>query len=418
MSYLDTINNLSQNIVARENHIQAMMDENIQAQARGLEDKFKNNVDAWQQGADILGTASGAYHMGRHVYNKFQNKGLRAALSTAKDEIDKLKNKKSGRPEKDEAENPSEESGTSEATGGQSPPENQGDIRSSQATDSAGAENSGSVRPEESTGEGATSNQNPSRQPEEGGGERASGQESGDLQGSNPTQADIDAQAPAGDNAPAVGGESDNPFSIKNYLGEDEIADLGRKATPLQSSGAEPTSTVPDNVRVVQPGASDTPQYNNTVEFNSGAKPTEPATSGDDLTATSQAGVDVAPDEGVKSVFPEGTAPSEGGGALLEKTGQELSSETGEMVGKTVGRSLGDAVLDALPEVSTVLDAIPVVGEIGSVVVGLVDLFRGIFHKDPSPKQLTDIRSQQAVGISSSGVDASTIKQSLQAGGN
>ena len=201
-------------------------------------------------------------------------------------------------------------------------------------------------------------------------------------------------------------------------MGEDEIADLGRKATPLQSSGAEPTSTVPDNVRVVQPGASDTPQYNNTVEFNSGAKPTEPATSGDDLTATSQAGVDVAPDEGVKSVFPEGTAPSEGGGALLEKTGQELSSETGEMVGKTVGRSLGDAVLDALPEVSTVLDAIPVVGEIGSVVVGLVDLFRGIFHKDPSPKQLTDIRSQQAVGISSSGVDASTIKQSLQAGGN
>ena len=33
MSYLDTINNLSQNITARQNHIQSMMDENIQAQA-------------------------------------------------------------------------------------------------------------------------------------------------------------------------------------------------------------------------------------------------------------------------------------------------------------------------------------------------------------------------------------------------
>ena len=422
MSYLDTINNLSQNIVARQNHIQSMMDENIQSQARGLEDKFKNNLDAWQQGADILGTASGAYHMGRHVYQKFNNKGLRAALSTAKDEIDKLKNKRSGRPESDEAENPSEESGTSEATGGQSPPENQGDIRSSQATDDAGAENSGTVQPEDSTGEGATSNQNPSRQPEEGGGDRASGQESGDLQGSGdtPTQAQVDAQAPAGDNAPAIGGESDNPFSIRNYMGEDDLIDLNRRGTALQPGGSEPeaTSTVQDNVRVVQPADADTPQYNNTVEFQSGQAPTQPATSGDNLTATSQAGVDQTADESVKSVFPEGTAPSEGGGALLEKTGQELSSETGEMVGKTVGRSLGDAVLDALPEVSTVLDAIPVVGEIGSVVVGLVDLFRGIFHKDPSQQDLNNIRGQQAVGISSSGVDASTIKQSLQAGGN
>jgi hypothetical protein len=420
MSYLDTINNLSQNITARENHIQSMMDENIQSQARGLEDKFKNNVDAWQQGADILGTASGAYHMGRHVYRKFQNKGLKAALSTAKDELDKIKNKRSGRPASDEAKNPSEEAGTSEATGGQAPPENQGNIRSGQATDDAGADNSGTVKPEESTGEGATSNQNPSRQPEEGGGERAEGEESGDLQGSTPTQTDIDAQAPAGDNGAAVGGESDNPFSLKNYMGEDEFADFSRKATPLQSGGAEPetATSVPDNVRVVQPGDADTPQYNNTVDFQSGAKPTEPASSGDNLTATSQAGVDQTADASTLSKFPEGTAPSEGGGALLEKTGQELSSETGEMVGKTVGRTLGDSVLDALPEVSTVLDAIPVVGEIGSVVVGLVDLFRGIFHQAPTQKDLNNIRGQQAVGISSSGVDASTIKQSLQAGGN
>tara|TARA_R100000951_G_scaffold97851_1_gene87642 strand:+ start:1073 stop:2332 length:1260 start_codon:yes stop_codon:yes gene_type:complete len=419
MSYLDTINNLSQNISARENHIQSMMDMGIQAQARGLEDKFKNNIDAWAQGADILGTASGAYHMGRHVYKKFQNEGLKSALSSAKEEVENLKNKRSGRPASDEAKNPSEEAGTSEATGGQAPPENQGNIRSGQATEEAGADNSGTVQPSDSTGEGATSNQNPSRQPEEGGGERAEGEESGDLQGSTPTQAQVDAQAPAGDSGAAVGGEGDNPFRISNYLGEDELQDMGRKGTALQSGGAEAetATSVPDNVRVVQPGASDTPQYNNTVDFQSGAKPTEPASSGD-LTATSQAGVDQIPDASTLSKFPADTAPSEGGGALLDKTGVELSSETGEMVGKTVGRTLGDSVLDALPEVSTVLDAIPVVGEIGSVVVGLVDLFRGIFHQDPSQKDLNNIRGQQSIGISSSGVDASSIKQSLQAGGN
>ena len=89
---------------------------------------------------------------------------------------------------------------------------------------------------------------------------------------------------------------------------------------------------------------------------------------------------------------------------------------------KNVGAKVGGAVKSVLPEslgdigteaaVSAGLDAIPVVGEVASVVMGLVSLFEGIHHDDAPKKPPAPQTTPVTVG---SGIDPTALTASAPA---
>jgi hypothetical protein len=83
--------------------------------------------------------------------------------------------------------------------------------------------------------------------------------------------------------------------------------------------------------------------------------------------------------EGIEGATGEATQESEKiGGDAIKKVGSNLLKETGEDIAETAGEGLGEAGGEALG--ATILSAIPVVGEVGLAVGGLVAIGEGIYH--------------------------------------
>ena len=90
----------------------------------------------------------------------------------------------------------------------------------------------------------------------------------------------------------------------------------------------------------------------------------------------------------------------------LQDTGNQLSENISSKVGKSAGSILEDTLPETLESVGGVLDAIPVVGEIAGVGLGLAGLFESIFGKHG------DAAAQQKLiptAPSASGIDPKTI---------
>jgi len=109
----------------------------------------------------------------------------------------------------------------------------------------------------------------------------------------------------------------------------------------------------------------------------------------------SGAGEAPAPESGIQGATAGAEQESEKlGGSAIKKVGSNLIKETGEDIAETAGEGLGEAGGEALG--ATILSAIPVVGEVGLAVGGLVAIGEGIyhlFHHPHAPQVNTPIKS-------------------------
>lgn len=91
------------------------------------------------------------------------------------------------------------------------------------------------------------------------------------------------------------------------------------------------------------------------------------------------AGEAPTPESGIQGATAGAEQESEKlGGSAIKKVGSNLIKETGEDIAETAGEGLGEAGGEALG--ATILSAIPVVGEVGLAVGGLVAIGEGIYH--------------------------------------
>ncbi len=92
----------------------------------------------------------------------------------------------------------------------------------------------------------------------------------------------------------------------------------------------------------------------------------------------SGAGEAPAPESGIQGATAGAEQESEKVGGGILKKGANLIKQTGEDLAETAGEGLGEAGGEALG--ATILSAIPVVGEVGLAVGGLVAIGEGIYH--------------------------------------
>ena len=108
MSLQDIINSHAENMVARHNQIESLMEDQAATRANNINEKTKAIGEAYEQLGTTIGSTAGAYHLGRTVYRAYKKKGLKGAAKrladAAKESKGKLSNIKPGDDDDDEDE--------------------------------------------------------------------------------------------------------------------------------------------------------------------------------------------------------------------------------------------------------------------------------------------------------------------------
>ena len=79
MSLQAIIDQHANNMVARHNQIEEMINDQAATRATEIGEKAKAINDSFETAGSALGSAAGAYHLGRSVYRAYQKKGLKGA---------------------------------------------------------------------------------------------------------------------------------------------------------------------------------------------------------------------------------------------------------------------------------------------------------------------------------------------------
>jgi hypothetical protein len=116
-----------------------------------------------------------------------------------------------------------------------------------------------------------------------------------------------------------------------------------------------------------------------TLRGEGDTSPAEAPTDAPSGVQVSGAGQAPSQESGIESATGDAVQESEKiGGDAIKQTGKNLGKEVGEDLAETAGEGLGEAGGEALG--ATILSAIPVVGEVGLAVGGLVAIGEGIYH--------------------------------------
>ena len=379
MSYFDTINNLSANIKEREDHLKAVALQGAEETVNTVKEKISKHLEALSNGSSILGAVSAGAHMSRKIYLRRQKAKAEKSQQAESENAEPSTNESSSsnqpkNPSEDPAK-PAGEEGADVKPSTEAPkPEGQGDPDPDPASDTAPA-------PATDTA---------------------------------PAPATDTAPAPATDTAPAPAPAEatleDDPEGFINNLMDRASAGAAkaRSLTSQPSVNAEASTDEPPTQPDADPNkapSSDSADPNKAPSNDPNAQPsTDPNNTGtSDNIDPAKSGDDPAKSAGDNSGDLAGE--SEGLDSDAIEAGAKAFMKP---VATTVEKTVGSTISDLLPEVSTVADAIPIVGEGISVVMGLVDLFEGIFSKPP---KVEDVLAQANQGIASSGIDPQALKQ-------
>ena len=435
MSLANLLQSYSQDIAAREQHNNEVGERNATMKADDMKEQFQKHLDNLNAEAVDLGAASTAYHMGRKLYKKYKEGGkVVKSLQDLKDAVVN-QNKPSG-----------EEGESAQSQPGQEPHDgNQGADRGGTGTDS-------DIQPRLGAEPNAQANSSEARADEV----QARNDQIGELpdepfsaegrfQGKSNIRAAQQARESAG-GSEATGG---TPSADAPATGDTSVAATSQPAPATQ---AEPTSQTggratlgtrdiqnPDLQSTLsgEPGSGDLFSTPRTLEQSriraSGNRNTAPNT-GEGGGAESGAGDVRAAQLGAEQRAATGTELESGindadrsvgalsrAGAAVSDTINGIKTSVGNMA-ENVASKVGGAVKSVLPEsmsslgtdaaISAGLDAIPVVGEVASVITGLVSLFEGIHHDDAKPKAAPPEAEPVSVA---SGIDASALQRGQQA---
>jgi len=130
-------------------------------------------------------------------------------------------------------------------------------------------------------------------------------------------------------------------------------------------------------------------------------------TAGGAAAGTEAGGAAAAGSEGAAAAAgAEGAAAT--GTTLATTTGTTLATTTGTTVAETTGATIGGATGEAAA--STALDFLGPVGLAAGAVLGLVDLFKGIFDKVPKAE---DLQKQATIVSGGGSIDAASIVKAI-----
>lgn len=435
MSLQQLLQGYSQEISANTQHQNEMMDNVRDRKANTLEEQFNHHLETISSAATELGTASGAFHLGRKIYKKYTaNQAKRAKLQKAQSDA----NDNAGADE-------------SSPSGSQKPPE--APTGEEGSAPKAGAEPAaGEAKPptraaaQESENGGADEGSTGGGQAEGAAGEADEGaQEAGSLsQRASAAQErfrQLKARLQGGGDAAPV--EKPSGPATTQQGPESAEAPAGEAAPAQPAAAPEPTAPEPTVRQPTQIGqapeavAEDArPGMNQPFSENTG----KPVRSEFVRNAPEDTGENIRPPDAAGPKPPgadSGPKPPDAAGGT-EASGAEIGGEGGEeganllsrgaarvaglgsdavnlvksgakKAAAKVGENLGiDGLSEGLETAgSFALDAIPVVGEVASVVTGLIALFKGLDHKDDPDKE--DAGAQAVAGPVSAGIDPTSL---------
>ena len=506
MSLQQLLQGYSQDISAKEEHSNAIADDNRDRKAQNADEILQNHLDVLNSAATELGVASGAFHLGRKVYSRYKKgKEVYGKVEKLVNDI-KAKANGQGKPTGEEG-----EGGSGEGAEPSRPPGSEGTGSDRTATQDNGSGVDDSARAPEGTDAGSgggeaptnselgSANPQPAKAPEEQGADSADAPrnvgnpEAGDsdvLQSYKDSpffspKSDEELQADVSRTQSNVSGlenereglnqqASDTQDILDKYTGpgateepnlefdlaKDRMGTIQNAIGKNQEQLAQARSEAQDAQNILGrrqaqnalQDASDLEARTRTavqkiqsVPEGGGQKTTESSTGPEAPEApepTSQPAGDLGRnvqtaeqdqfESGVKALSGR-TAELESGavrggesaltqaGAVAQDTINGVRSGVGNIVENTAGKAL-NAVKSTLPEsigdflgtgagevLSAGLDAIPVVGEVASVVTGLVSLFEGLDKKKEDAEAQAKAVTGNISGQAQTAIDPTAI---------
>lgn len=408
MSLQSILQSYSQDINSISSHNSDVENEVRNRKAETLEEQFQHHLDAFNSGAQVLGTAAGAYHLGRKAYNKYKAR-VRGNQANVKEEPDT----------KPDADKPSGEDGDASAS-------TRADAANA-GTDTSGANaeaNTLSQRADEvqarfqalknkvQQGDAGT---NPQAAAESNDGQQAAQEQAQDSQVQtndaarvqSQAQSDTASQQASSASADAPAGE-ENPFSLKNFDPAEYSRQTGSATTKTvqgerQVEFSRPDTTGQGNLGAGEEDVLQQPRSIGTT-ITRGAE--QPSARVQSLTQDSSdlTGVGADVDRGVTVAQDTVNGVRSGVGNAVKNVANKVASGAEKILPESGSflEGAGGAVLDGA------LDAIPVVGEIASIGMALYSLFSGDSHKpDPDAEDST----KSAIGTASTAIDPKALQQ-------
>ena len=461
MSLQAIINQHADAMVARHNQIENLIQDQAATRANSISERTEALSDSFDRTGSALGSAAGAYHLGRSVYRAYKARGLKGAAKELADKASKakgdLKNIKADN-EDDSADKPTlteegDEGDAGDAGAGEGfDPEqvrsatsqsirdrfnrlknvadgeqSQPTVPNEEANDDPSAPDDGATNPTESTEAASGSNEasvvNPGSDADIGNSlsyKMGSVAEPEDIQVAR--YSDMAQKVFNANRAKGLDIEG-NPLREGLKPGERVLADVTKQTKPGTSIDSQPQpqggDVEQDSVPPAEAQAEDPLPTTETQGklFKDAPAPSDDAEAGQaadkPLNADSSSTPNIeqsATDDAVNDAANEGSnitskVASKATNAI-QNTGTDLTENISSKVGKTAGSLLEDTLPETLETVGGVLDAIPVVGEIAGVGLGLAGLFESIFGKHG------DAAQQQKLiptAPSASGIDPATL---------
>jgi hypothetical protein len=393
MSLQQLLQGYSQEISANTQHQNEMMDNVRDRKANTLEEQFNHHLETISSAATELGTASGAFHLGRKIYKKYTaNQAKRAKLqkaqSDANDNAGADDSAPSGSQKPPEAPSGEEGSapkpGAEPAAGEAKPPTRAAAQESENGGADEGSTGGGEAEKARVQGGDAAPVEKPS-----GPGTTQQGPES--------------AEAPAGEAAPAQPAPAPEPTAPEPTVRQP--TQLGQAPAEV-AEDARPGMNQPFSENTGKPVRS---EFVRNAPEDTGENIRPPDAAGPRPTAggTEASGAEIGGEGGE-----EGANLLSRGASRVAGLGSDavnLVKSGAKKAAAKVGENLGiDGLSEGLETAgSFALDAIPVVGEVASVVTGLIALFKGIDHKEDPDKE--DAGAQAVAGPVSAGIDPTSL---------
>ena len=400
MSLASILQGYSQDIQAKEAHNDEVDQEISSRKANTIEEQFNNHLDHINSGAMDLGGASTAFHLGRKVYKAYRD--AKNTLAAKKAELGKVKS---------DPDTPTGEDGSVVRPNPNEFPKglNEAESRAYFQANPNVVNPKGVVQfkaeadaPERPFPEAPTERVVPAQagQSESGATTTSSGASSGG-------DATPSAQAPAQAQAPTQASQAD----------VSGVADSSQSRTSLSTRAIQPAE---DPLKQGTSNLFSEPRslgQSGHVNPNQGGagKPAEPAPASEPTTQTStldsQVGRQVAnPAEmgnvGADSERTIGSVVRDGANNMARQVGSAVSNTAKKVLPESVNSALDSGLITS----DAVLDSIPVVGEVASVITGLIGLFEGVGHKpDPDKEGQTEA---SAPATASSGIDPDSVQKS------
>ena len=390
MSLAQLLQGYSEQAVARTDHAQEMQDQNQERKASTMEQHFEQAQALLEAAGGQVTGVSVAYHTGRKLYKKYQ---------------EKYGKKKPGQGDDQDGTDENNEPTEDEPSGDSMPAE---------------------ARPAPVEKQTVSEEPDLDTIPEEDEGDEDDAGDAGDAGADAAPPAADAAPAPAADAAPAPdaggdaaggGGDAADAADAASDTGSSAFDAAMARPAPVTAQPAAPAADAP------APDAPDAPSTSVGGQDITTAPDAPPAPdSGADLGDSIPGGADRPPVGGavgegesgaddLLSAARSATSKLTGqAGSVLDSVGEKAGNIAGQAA-KKLGVAAGTEAGESAGFLTTegVLDALGPIGEVGGAIMGLIGLFKSLFHKDDTTKPAVPTPSSGPVATASTAIDPNAL---------